>query len=115
MLSTQTNVSKGVPLKFRAAFYDDFDQNKSAKFSFDPSPLALAECRYRLRDTTTGKLLFDFDNAGSKMSIDSLSSYSTLQTDSLPIGIPLAFEYQITTGGEVIEVSSNNFRLVVKE
>jgi len=115
MLSTQTNVNKGAALKFRAAFYDDFDQNKSAKFAFDPAPLVLADCRYRLRDTTTGRLLFDFDNAGSRMSIDSVSSYSTLQTDCLPTGIPLAFEYQITVGGEVIEVSSNNFRLVVNE
>ena len=115
MLSTPAKVDRGSSLKLRAAFYDDYEQNKSAKFSYDPSPLVLTECRYRLRDTTTGRLLFDFTDAGSKMSIDSLSPYATLQTDSLPIGIPLSFEFQITAAGDILEVSSNNFRLVVSE
>jgi len=115
MLSTQPTINKGTPLKIRVSFYDDYEQNRSSKFAFEPEPLSLAECRYRLRDVGTGRLLFDFDDSGSKMSIDSLSPYATLQTDSLPTGVPLSFEFKITAAGEVLEVSSNSFRLVVSE
>lgn len=115
MLSTRSTVNKGTPLKIRAAFFDDYYQNRSSKFAYEPTPLVLSECRYRLRDVTSGKILFDFDVSGSRMSIDSLSPYATLYTDNLPIGVPLAFEFKITTEGETLEISSNNFRLVVNE
>lgn len=115
MLSTPTTANRGQEIKVRAAFYDDYDQNKSAKFSYDPIPLQTSECRMRLRDTISGKLVFDYDIVGSRMSSDSLSNYFALQTDCLPVGVPLSIEFRIVTGGEIIETSSKTFKLVVNE
>lgn len=115
MLSTQTSIRKGETLKVRVAFYDDYDQNRSAKFAYEPLPLNVAECRIRLRNSTTGKLIFDFTESGSIMSSDTLSNYCTIYTDSLPVGIPLGVEFKIITEGETIETSVNNFKIVVSE
>jgi hypothetical protein len=114
-LSTPTSAIKGQEIRIRAAFYDDYDQNKSSKFSYDPIPLQVSDCRLRLRDTISGKLVFDYDVLGSRMSADTVSNYFTLQTECLPIGVPLAIEFKMLSGGETLEVTSKNFRLVVSE
>jgi len=115
MLSTPTTAQRGQRIKLKTVFYDDYENNKSAKFAYDPTPLEIAECRVRIRDQSTGQLIFDFNEAGSKMSRDSFSNYFDLHTDALPIGVPLSFEYQIVTAGETLQVSSKNFTLILSE
>jgi len=115
MLSTPATLQRGQQVKIRVNFYDDYDQNRSSKFSFEPLPLEINECRVRLRDMSTGDLVFGFDEPGSKMSMDTLSSYFTLQTDSLPTGVPLSFEYQIVTAGETLQVTNKSYTLVLSE
>jgi hypothetical protein len=115
MLSTPSTAQRGETLRVRAAFYDDYEQNRSSKFSFEPSPLEVSSCKLRVRDQSTGKLIFDFEDPGSKMSKDTLSNYYDLHTDSLPIGVPLSFEYQIATAGELLQITGKNFTLVLSE
>ena len=115
MLSTQTSIRKGENLKIRTSFYNDYEQNRSSKFAFEPSQLIVAECRIRLRNSITGKLLFDFTESGSLMSSDALSNYYTLYTDALPVGIPLGVEFEIAVDGEVLEIPVNSFKIVVSE
>jgi hypothetical protein len=115
MLSTPTNAQRGQLVRLRTVFYDDYDSNRSAKFAFEPTPLEIASCRVRVRDQSTGELIFDFGDTGSKMSSDSLSNYFDLHTDALPVGVPLSFEYQIVTAGETLQVTSKNFTLTLSE
>lgn len=115
MLSTATTAQRGQSLKIRAAFYDDYDQNRSAKFAYEPSPLITTECKIRVRDTISGELVFDFSDSGSKMSTDTLSNYYTLNTGGLPVGVPLALEFQITAAGELLQFTNKSYRLVLSE
>lgn len=115
MLSTPAFAQRGQQIKVRVSFFDDYEQNRSSKFAFEPAPLETASCKIRIRDLSTGALIFDFDEPGSKMSRDALSNYYDLQTDSMPTGIPLVFEYQIAVAGEIQQVTSKNFTLVLSE
>ena len=115
MLSSPNTLSRGQSAKIRVVFYDDYDQNRSSKFSFEPLPLETTECKVRIRDLSTGNLIFDFSDSGSKTSSDTLSNYFTLQTDALPVGVPLSFEYQIVTAGETLQVTNKSFNLVLSE
>jgi len=115
MPSLPGQLQRGTSAKFRLTVYDDCEQNKSARFSYDPMPLQVTDCRYRVRDTSSGKLLFDFDVPGSRMSIDTLSPYAMLYTDALPIGIPLQFEFRVKIDGIDTELTSKNFVTIVSE
>lgn len=115
MLSTPSTLRRGQSAKIRVVFYDDYDQNRSSKFSLEPIPLEVSECKVRIRDSSTGDLFFDFEDAGSKMSSDVLSNYLTLQTDSFPVGVPLLFEYQIVTAGETLQITNKSFSLILSE
>ena len=81
----------------------------------EPQPLQIENCRIRLRDTISGKLLFDFNNEGSKMSNDSLSNYFDFQTFGFPIGVPITPEFKFNIDGQSIEILNNTYKLIVSE
>lgn len=115
MLAAPPSLQRGQSTKIRVVFYDDYDQNRSSKFSFEPIPLEVSDCKVRLRDASTGDLIFDFNDSGSRMSSDSLSNYFTLETHSLPVGVPISLEYQIANGGETLLITNKSFTLVLSE
>jgi len=115
MPSLPPTIKRGNSITIRVLIYDDWEQNKSAKFSFSPSPLKITDCKYRVRDTSSGKLMFDFDLPGSKMSIDTLSPYANFYTDGMPVGVPLSFEFRCKIDGQETDISSANFNITVSE
>jgi len=115
IFSTPQTVSRGTKVRLRCAFFDDYENNRSSRFSIDPSSLQVQDCRIRLRDTISGKLLFDFEDLGSKMSNDSLSNYFDFETYGFSIGVPIAVEFRFDIDGQRIEMQNSAYRLIVSE
>ena len=101
ILSMKPIVRSGEDFTIKVNFFDDYEQDKSSKFPFDPDPLTIASCKIRIRNNSNGKLLFDFDNAGSKMSIDKENCNFHIYTDVFPQGV-FQPEFQITVDGTTI-------------
>jgi hypothetical protein len=112
---TPTSITRGTSFRLRVAFFDDYENNKSSRFPVEPQHLQVQNCRIRLRDKISGKLLFDFEEDGSKLSNDSLSNYFDVQTYSFPIGVPIEPEFKIEIDGQSVEILSNPYKLVVSE
>lgn len=115
IFSTPTSITRGTDVRLRVSFFDDYENNKSSRMPVEPQPLQIENCRIRFRDTISGKLLFDFNNEGSKMSNDSLSNYFDFQTFGFPIGVPIAPEFQFNIDGQSIEILNNTYKLIVSE
>lgn len=115
IFSTAADAARGTPVRLRVAFFDDYENNKSSRFPIDPQPLQISEGCIRIRDTVTGKLLFDFDDLGSRLSCDTLSNYYDIQTYGFPIGVPLSTEYQFDIDGQRVQLTNVPYRLIVSE
>ena len=83
--------------------------------SVQPRPLQVSAARIRLRDTVTGRLLFDFDDPGARLSNDALSNYYDIETHGFPVGIPLSAEFQFDIDGQVLQLTGVPYRLTVSE
>jgi hypothetical protein len=108
-------ITKGDSFQLSAQFYDDNEQGTSAKFAFNPSPLAIDNCKVRLRNKQSNKLLFDFDSPGSKMSIDSSFCNFTIYTDALPVGVSFTPEFQISLDGDTVILTAKSRSFMVNE
>lgn len=115
VFSTLAEVTRGTPVRLRVAFFDDYENNKASRFPIDPHPLQISEGRLRIRNVVTGKLLFDFDDQGSKLSCDTVSNYFDIQTHGFPLGIPLSTEFQFDIDGQRVQLTSIPYRLTVSE
>jgi hypothetical protein len=115
IFSTPTTATRGTDVRLRVSFFDDYENNKSSRMPVEPQQLQIQNCRIRLRDTISGKLLFDFNDEGSKMSNDSLSNYFDLQTHCFPVGVPILPEFKFNIDGQSVEILNNTYKLIVSE
>lgn len=114
VFSTPATTTRGNPVRLRVAFYDDYENNRSSRFPVEPHPLQVSAARIRLRDTVTGRLLFDFDDPGARLSNDALSNYYDIETHGFPVGIPLSAEFRFDIDGQVLQLAAS-YRLTVSE
>ena len=115
VFSTPAGVTRGTPVRLRVAFFDDYENNKASRFPISPRPLQVSEGRLRIRDIVTGRLLFDFDDPGSRLSCDTVSNYFDIQTHGFPLGIPLSVEFQFDIDGQRVQLTNVPYRLTVSE
>ena len=102
----------GQQSRVTARFFDRNEESRASKFPLQAAQVEYYNPRIRLRDATTGELLFDYCD-GSKMSIDSNGSYFELPTDGMKVGGSYSIEYEITRLGKTYNVVDRSTLLKV--
>jgi len=102
----------GQQVRMTAMFFDRNEQSRASKFPIQVSQTEVYGVRYRLRDSLTGELLFDFCE-GSKMSLDSGGWFTDLPTGGMKIGSTYTSEFEVIKNGKLYHVIDRSTRLRV--
>lgn len=104
------NFTIGQNVRMTAMFFDRNEESRASKIPIQISQTELYGVRYRLRDTLTGELLFDFCD-GSKMSLDSGGWFADLPTSGMKVGSIYSAEFELLKNGKLYSVIDRSTRL----
>lgn len=102
----------GQDIRLTARFFNRREESRAAKVPIQVSQSEVYEVRYRIRDLSTGALLFDFCD-GSKMSLDSSGWFSSIPTGGMKTGTQYAVEFEIKQNGSTYTIIDRSTRLRV--
>lgn len=100
----------GQQVRMTAIFFDRNEQSRASKFPIQVSQSEIYGVRYRLRDSLSGELLFDFCD-GSKMSLDSGGWFTELPTGGMKVGSTYTSEFEVMKNGKMYHVNDRSTRL----
>lgn len=107
-------VERNEIFKIRTLFYDILVEETAHKFSYLRQPLKLKEAFYRIRDLQTNKLIYDFHETFTKLSLDSNGNYCSISASALPVNRQLIIEFKINYKGNEFIVYDSNYIINVK-
>ena len=110
--STNVTFSPGESTRIIARFFDRNEESRASKFPIQVSQTEVYGARYRLRDSLTGDLLFDFCE-GSRMSLDSGGWFADIPTEGMKVGSQYGVEFSFVRNGKTYNVVDRSTRLRV--
>jgi hypothetical protein len=78
----------------RCKFFDLLTDERAVKYSIIRSPDPVVG-HYRIVDLHSGQVYIDFDETGTKLSLDDQGNFFEFYSDSVPYGRPVKFEFRV--------------------
>jgi len=99
--------SPGQEVRVVTRFFDRKEESRASKFPLQVSQTEVYGARYRIRDSSSGELLFDYCD-GSKMSADSSGWFLSLPTEGMKPGGSYSLEYEVTKNGRTFSINDRS-------
>jgi len=82
----------------RCRFFDLTNEDKAVKIPLSRSPQPMIG-HYRVVDLHSDQVYIDFDDVGTKLSVDENGNFFEFYSDSIPYGRPVKFELRVNYNG----------------
>lgn len=96
----------------RPKFFDLMIDENASKFAIARSPTSIIG-NYRIVDVYSGQIYIDFNDTGTKLSLDSDGNFFEFYSDSIPFGRPVKIEYRVNYAGGQKILSDNGYTFML--
>jgi len=97
----------------RCKFFDLLTDERAVKQSITRSPDPVTG-NYRVVDLQSGQVYVDFDETGTKLSLDDQGNFFEFYSDSIPYGRPAKFEFRVNHGGTQRFIADNGYTFMLR-
>lgn len=97
----------------RCKFFDLLTEERAVKHPIirNPDPVT---GHYRVLDLQSGQVYIDFDETGTKLSLDDQGNFFEFYSDSIPYGRPAKFEFRVNHNGLQRNIADNGYTFMLR-